>query len=141
MKPKKCDFYIMENYLLPIKCQSEYLFEYEIVEKENWLPKEAKDIILYGFLFSSIIQSSSICISIIIPLIGIGVLSIQSCFYLIIGFNIGTVSSLFFTGLNTNLCSLILFIISFILLIIYIIRKNPSEMGLILLLLFHKCWQ
>lgn len=81
-------------------------------------------IILYGFLFSSIIQSSSICISIIIPLIGIGVLSIQSCFYLIIGFNIGTVSSLFFTGLNTNFCSLILFIISFILLIIYIIRKN-----------------
>ena len=30
---KKCDFYIMENYLLPIKCQSEYLFEYKIIEQ------------------------------------------------------------------------------------------------------------
>ena len=83
-------------------------------------------IILYGFLFASIIQSSSICISIIIPLIGIGVLSIKSCFYLIIGFNLGTVSSLYFTSLNTPFWALILFIISFILFVIYIIRKNNS---------------
>lgn len=30
---KKCDFYIMENYLFPIKCQSEYVFEYELLEE------------------------------------------------------------------------------------------------------------
>ncbi len=29
---KKCDFYVMENYFLPIKCVSEYYFEYEIEE-------------------------------------------------------------------------------------------------------------
>ncbi len=83
-------------------------------------------IVCYGFLFSSIIQSSSICISIIIPLLGIGVLSTKSCLYLIIGFNIGTVSSLFFTGINTNFCSLILFLVSFILFIIYLIKKKEK---------------
>lgn len=30
---KKCDFYIMENYLFPIKCESEYCFEYEVFEE------------------------------------------------------------------------------------------------------------
>ena len=81
-------------------------------------------IILYGFLFSSIIQSTSICISIIIPLIGIGLLSIKSCFLLTIGFNIGTVSSLFFTGLNTRFCSLLLLISSLFFYIFYIIKRN-----------------
>ena len=28
---KKCDFYIMENYLFPLRCESEYCFEYEVI--------------------------------------------------------------------------------------------------------------
>lgn len=30
---KNCEFYIMENYLFPIKCQSKYYFEYQIIEE------------------------------------------------------------------------------------------------------------
>lgn len=50
---KKCDFYINDNFILPIKCESIYCFEYDIVEEvvefekvENSIKKELYDEVM-----------------------------------------------------------------------------------------------
>lgn len=81
-------------------------------------------LVIIGALISAIIQSSSACISILIPIISNGGISTLAAIYLVMGFNIGTTSTLFLTSLEVGNYSLILLICGLLTYVIYIIKKN-----------------
>lgn len=57
-------------------------------------------LIFIGIICSGFIQSTAICITLLIPLVHENKINIKNSFYLIIGFNIGTVISLFISGIG-----------------------------------------
>lgn len=83
-------------------------------------------LVFVGFFISSIIQSSSASISLLIPIIASGAISVLSSFYIVMGFNIGTTSTLVLTGLNGGNLAIYLLGIGILLYFIYIIKKGET---------------
>ncbi len=67
-----------------------------------YLFRSALTAFLFGLAFTAIVQSSSITTSLIIPLIGAGVLSIRKAFPYTLGANIGTTVTAFLAALALN---------------------------------------
>ena len=88
-------------------------------------------LICIGFITSSIIQSTSVCITLLIPLVNNNKINLKNSFYLIIGLNIGTVTSLFLSTFSYIIWIIILIIIS---LILYFCYKTLNKSYIIYIL-------
>lgn len=79
------------------------------------------NLILIGIIISSITQSTSASLTILLPFIHTNLILPINAIYLLLGFNIGTSSTLFFNTLDKSLFSLVFFILFVFL---YIIKKR-----------------
>jgi len=69
---------------------------------DNFLAKSAFTGILGGMIFTFIVQSSSITTSLLVPLVGAGILTIEAVFPVVVGANIGTTGTAILASLATG---------------------------------------
>lgn len=81
-------------------------------------------ILSIGFLFSSIVQSTSASLSLVIPFVHLGIINPVTAIYLLLGFNIGTCSTLI---INTFDKIVFFFIFIFLASVFYILRKKKDS--------------
>jgi sodium-dependent phosphate cotransporter len=69
---------------------------------DNFLAKSALAGIFGGMIFTLIVQSSSITTSLLVPLVGAGILTIEAVFPVVVGANIGTTGTAILASLATG---------------------------------------
>jgi sodium-dependent phosphate cotransporter len=69
---------------------------------DNVIGKNALLAILGGFMFTTVVQSSSITTALLVPLVGAGIISVESAFPVTMGANIGTTTTAILASFATG---------------------------------------
>ncbi|UCC94971.1 MAG: Na/Pi symporter [Candidatus Omnitrophota bacterium] len=106
---------------------------------DNFLGKSGLIGILAGLIFTSIVQSSSITTSILVPLVGAGILTVETVFPITMGANIGTTTTAILASFATgNISAITIAFVHFLFNMIGVLFIYPIKLFRIIPIKFAK---